>query len=409
MKKLIALITSLVMLLSLTACGNSGSTGTEETAETAVATEATTETAAVETTETAQATEVAAVLDKSWPEETVKIGFECFDTTDEQFLAIQEYYEYLAQSYNFEMVYSESIQSPEDELKFIENCASAGCKAIIGYYNVSEGQAVQLAADKGMYYWGGADKASIYDKFVDSEYYLGGYDGGNSNYESGYAMAEALIEAGCKKLVYTSGGRDFGIDFFIDRSEGFYAAVEEAKKTDASIEVVYDVSGWPGTDAFAADQTKVCDMEVDGIGNSFSALVWAQPLSAAGKFDKVKMTTIGNTNDAYKDLMAAGSIIAIMYENEEVQFGGAIPSILNAVAGDSDVVRNEGKAANYSVARWQISNSEQFDAIYEKHSNGEYYVTAEEVSQMIKQFNPSADYKTMADLYGAKTMLIIEE
>jgi hypothetical protein len=103
--------------------------------------------------------------------------------------------------------------------------------------------------------------------------------------------------------------------------------VNEAKKTNPKVEVVYDVSGWPGSDAFTADQTKVCDMDIDGIGNSFSALIWIQPLQTAGKFDKVKLATIGNTNEVYKDLMNAGVVKAIVYENEEVQFGGAIPMI----------------------------------------------------------------------------------
>lgn len=410
MKKITALLMVVMMLIGLTGCGNSDSK-TETTTEPTTTEATTTETTTTDTTADTAATDTEVTptiaLDGSWPSETVKIAFECFDTTDEQFLAIQTYYEYLAQYYNIEMMYSESIASAEDELKFIENAAAAGCKAVIGYYNVAEGQAVQLAIDKGMYYWGGADKASIYDKFVDNDMYLGGYDGGDANYMAGYSMGKALIDAGCEKLVYTSGGRDFGIDFFIDRSAGFYAAVDEAKKSNPNIEVVYDVSGWPGTDSFVADQTKVCDMDIDGIGNSFSALVWIQPLQSVGKFESVKMSTIGNTNEAYRGLMGAGSIIAIVYENEEVQFGGAIPMILNAVNGDNAVNRNDSKAANYMVTQWLIQNPAEINAIFEKHENGEYYVTAEEVASCIKAFNPDASYETITSLYGAKTIDII--
>ena len=221
-KKLLALVLSAALVLSMTACSSKSA---EESTTTATPTESAAQDAAA-----TQAPETSAVtLDKSWPAEKVLIGFECFDTTDDQFLAIQKYYEYLEQYFNFDVMYSESIASAEDELKFIENCASAGAKAVIGYYNVSGAEAVQLCADKGMYYWGGADKAIIYDKFADNEYYLGGYDGGNADYDAGYAMAKALIDQGSEKLIYTSGGRDFGIDFFIDRSEGFYAAVEESE------------------------------------------------------------------------------------------------------------------------------------------------------------------------------------
>jgi hypothetical protein len=395
MKKTITLCVLIALLISLTACGGAAAT---------TAASAGTASAAATTAPTAAAGTTAIPLDGTWPAQKVKIGFVAFDTTDEQFLAIQKYYTYLSQYFNFEMIYSESIASAEDELKFIENCASAGCKAIIGYYNVSEGQAVQLAIDKGMYYWGGADKSSIYDKFASVEGYLGSYDGGDANYQAGYNIARSLIDAGCQKLVYTSGGRDFGIDFFIDRSDGFYAAVNEAKKTNPKVEVVYDVSGWPGSDAFTADQTKVCDMDIDGIGNSFSALIWIQPLQTAGKFDKVKLATIGNTNEVYKDLMNAGVVKAIVYENEEVQFGGAIPMILNAVNGDNAVNRNNGKAANYKVHAWLLNDPAQINAIYDKHSKNEYFVTPEEVASCIKAFNPDASYQTIADLYSSKTI-----
>lgn len=398
MKKLMALIVLFAMVLSLVACAGSGATTAAPTTTAAAA-----ETTAAKT----EAPTTALPLDGTWPAEKVKIGFIAYDTTDEQFLSIQQYYGYLAQFFNFEIISSESIASPEDELKFIENCAAAGCKAIIGYYNASGAQAAQLTIDKGMYYWGGADVSAIYDKMMAQDQYLGSYSGGNSNYEAGYNIAQSLIAAGCEKLVYTSGGRDFGVDFFIERSDGFYAAVEEAKQTNPNVEVVYDVSGWPGTDSFTADQTKVCDMDIDGIGNSFSALVWIQPLQTVNKFGQVKLATVGTANEVYKDLMNAGAVNAVVYENEEVQFGGAIPMILNAVNGDNAVNRMDGKAAKYKVTPWLLNDPALINAIYDKHSKSEYYVTAEEVAQCIKAFNPDATYQTLADLYAAKTIDIV--
>jgi len=183
--------------------------------------------------------------------------------------------------------------------------------------------------------------------------------------------------------------------------------VEEAKQTNPNVEVVYDVSGWPGTDSFTADQTKVCDMDIDGIGNSFSALVWIQPLQTVNKFGQVKLATVGTANEVYKDLMNAGAVNAVVYENEEVQFGGAIPMILNAVNGDNAVNRMDGKAAKYKVTPWLLNDPALINAIYDKHSKSEYYVTAEEVAQCIKAFNPDATYQTLADLYAAKTIDIV--
>lgn len=384
-KKVLALLLATAMVLSVAGCGTKSKTQTSSTEKTSTSTDG-------------------VALDKSWPKETVKIAVECFDTTDDQFLNIQKYYEYLAESFNIEFMYSESIASAEDELKFIENAASAGCKALIGYYNVSEGQAVQLCIDKGMYYWGAADNAGIYDAFADNELYLGGYDGGNADYQAGYEMAKGLIDQGCEKLVYEAGGRDFGVPIFVKRSEGFYAAVKEAQAKNSKIEVVYEVSGWPGTDAFTAQQTTVCDMEFDGLACSTTAAVWFQPLSTTGKVESVKLATMGAPGDMYKDFVDAGLVSVLVYECEEVQFGGAIVSILNSVAGNPEAVRDNGKAAKYPLDRWIITSADDFNVIYDKHTAGEYYVTAQDVAQLLVNYNKEASYTSMVDFYTAKTL-----
>ena len=167
---------------------------------------------------------------------------------------------------------------------------------------------------------------------------------------------------------------------------------------------MYDVSGWPGTDAFTADQTKVCDMEFDGLGCSFSAAVWFQPLSNVGKINSVKIATIGSVGDLYKDFVEGGIVSVLVYDNEEVTFGGAIPAILNAVSGNGAANRNNGKAANYKVNRWIITSADQYNAIYEKHNTDEYYVTAEEVAKCIVNFNTEASYATFEEVYCAKTL-----
>ena len=91
-------------------------------------------------------------LDGSWPEETIKIGVEVFDTTDETTLGTLAYFDYLTNYYNVEFICSESIGSAEDELAFISSCAAAGCKAFISVYNVSRETEVKQVTDRGMYY-----------------------------------------------------------------------------------------------------------------------------------------------------------------------------------------------------------------------------------------------------------------
>lgn len=402
-KRFLAAGLAAAMVFSMAACGSASDSGNSNTSNDNSGNTSTESTAAgTDTADNADTATSGYAKDKSYPAETVKIGLEIYDVTDAQFLAVQDFYNTMSEAYNVEFMYSESIDSAESEMKFVENCAAAGCKAVIGMYNISEGEVVQKCVDLGMYYWGGADKASIYDKFKTNDLYLGAYDNGESDYEAGYAMAQTLIEQGCKKLVYVSGGDEFGVDMFINRRDGFYAAAEEG-----GAEIVKKVAGWPGTDAFTAAQTEVCDMDFDGIGCSFTAAVWFQPLANVGKLDgSVKIATIGVVDDTYKDLADAGIVSCLVYDCEEVMFCSALPMILNAVAGHSEVVRNaDGTAANYTVPRWIIKDGDTYDKIYDKHvTNGEFYVTADDIANMIVDLNPDATYDQFTEFYGSKTL-----
>lgn len=129
-----------------------------------------------------------------------------------------------------------------------------------------------------------------------------------------------------------------------------------------------------------------------------------QPLSTSGKINSIKIATMGVVDDVYKDFVNSGIVSAVVYENEEVKFGGAIPAILNAVTGNVAADKNDGKAAAYKVDSWVITTADQYNAIYDKHTAGEYYVTAEDAAKCIVNFNPDASYSTFEEVYSSKTL-----
>jgi hypothetical protein len=107
-KKLMAVLLSTAMTATmLIGCGSTDTASSAPAATSAAAAEAQSQAADAATsvaaaadasTETASAaSSTTYAMDKSWPKETVKIGFEAYDTTDEQFLAFQSYLEYLTQ------------------------------------------------------------------------------------------------------------------------------------------------------------------------------------------------------------------------------------------------------------------------------------------------------------------------
>lgn len=338
--------------------------------------------------------------DALYPKETIKIGLVTFDTSAEQFMSIQNYYKYLEKTFNIQMYYSETIDSAEGELAFIESCASAGCQAIIGYYNVARTESVQLAIDKGMYYFGAVEEDEVYEAFKDNDYYLGGYYYNNGEYQCGYDMAKGLIDAGCKKLIYVSGGRDFGVKMFIDRSEGFYAAVDDAVADGKSVEVVYDVSGWPGTDSYSADQTAALSTDADGVACSFGAATWLQPIANAGKSDSIKVAANDVLSEMYIEPFESGMMACLTVEMPGM-FGVAIPMIVNAVDGNLDCIRDNGKAPRIPLEKWVITDAEVYNSYYTIETDGIWTFNAADWLTTVKGYNEEATYESLCELYNA--------
>lgn len=357
----------------------------------------------------------AIALDGSWPEETVKIGVEVYDTTDTTVIAYMEYFEYLEDYFNVEFMFSESISNAEEELAFADSCASAGCVAYIGGYNASMETIVDKVTEYGMYYWGcerGLDEA-----YADNEYYLGGFSpvstdssidaSKGGDYLIGYSMATKLADQGAKHVVYCSGGDQMGIQMFIDRLEGFKDGIAAAQANGSDI--VWDekedsIAGWPGTDDFAAAQSNAVSKDYDAVACSFSGFeVWAQPLSDAGKTD-VKIAGVGGVDGSLSDLFEQGTISMDIYECPEIVTGQAFPMIMNAVTGHADVVKGDTGYLACQIERWVIEDADTYNAIYDFHEEGNYYVSAQDLTEILCDFTEGVTQEDINNFYLSKTM-----
>lgn len=415
-KKVLSMILAAAMVFSMTACGGgdsgSGSQGSDAQQEDNSGDDAqepegddAQEPAGDDAQEPAgEGAGADITLDGSWPEETVKIGFVGYDQASEQQQAITAYFDYLCESFNMEIMYSEDLTDAQSELDFIGQCAAAGCKAVIGYYNEAKEQSAVTCADYKMYYWGGfgGDEDAVAAAIEGAgEYYLGGYTLGDAEYEAGRSVALALAEQGCEKVVYCSGGASMGVPMFVSRKQGFEDGVKEAVEGGATMEIVYEVEGWPGTDAFTAAQTSVMDMDIDAIASSFDVAMWFQLVMESGKADSLKLACIGEVSDTYYDFFNNGLVSVIVYDNEEVSFGNAIPLVLNAVTG-TKLVDESGNGFLFPVGgRWTITTPEQYNAVYDLHDAGNWVVTAEDIANLVVGLNPDATQKDFVDFYSS--------
>ena len=390
-KKFLCILLVCVLCVSLLAgCSGSGSSGSSDTDS-----------------------EIAG-LDGTWPEETIKIGVPVQDTTDDSVLRMMEYCEYLAQYYNLEFVFSESLSSSEDEFDFIDSCAASGCDAIFGYYNISGTEIVKECISCGMYYW--CSDSELTEEYADEEYFLAGYsfivdesmDSSVSGdylggYELGYNIAFQATH-----VIYCNGGASMGIQMFMDRQEGFIAGIAAAIEDGAEIEFDEDsdiLEGWPGTDDYTAYQSKyLTDSTVDAVVSSFGTSTWLQPLADAGR-DDIKLAAIESTLTLSYDAVNDGTITLIVYDCSEVVFGNAIPMIINAVTGNGYLNRDEdGNNTAIEVNRWVIDSVDTFNAIYEYEEAGNYFVTAEDLMQCFPEFNEDVTQESINEFYSSLTV-----
>ena len=355
---------------------------------------------------TAAFADEAPALDGSWPEETIKIAVEWYDTTDEQTLAIEDYFSYLEEHFNIEFMYSESIADAEAELAFIDAAAGAGCKGFFGFYNITETEAIKQCAAHDMFFVGavGGSGAASRDDLDQYDNYVGSYvlvselgDEANGDYLAGYELGKNMAEQGYNHIAYCEGGASFGVQMFVDRKEGFLQGLKDGGYDhfeDADL-----VSGWPGTDEFAAAQTAVISGDYDAVVSSFNVAMWFQPVMESGK--EIALAAVGEANETYKDFFDMGVVKCIVYDCEETVFGVHIPMLINAIMGYEDMYRTEeGKPLTVPATRWTITEPEQIDGIYDYHEAGNFFVTAEDLAQSLKGLNPDATVDTYAEVFN---------
>ena len=409
MKKLIALLLALVMVFALVACGSNETPSTPSNPSNPSTPGSTTPDAPSTPDEPA-----GPVTDSKgrYPAETIKIGFVNYDPTAEQYLVLETYFDYLAEQFNIEVMCSEALNSAEGEMAFIDACAAAGCQAIFGYYNVSNEQAMLRAAEHGMYYFGqGANKAFIENpEIMSNPYYLGSWYAGDADYQYGWSCIEMLVEAGCHKIAGVSGGKNFGVQMFIDRWQGAMDAIEHFKSEGYDIELVYEVAGFPGTDGgFEAGQTAVLGMpEVDGVYSTLSALMWITPTQNAGRFGQIKFAAAGETmSEGAIGMFGAGFYVGTATEIIDV-FGMGIPLMINAIEG-TPIRAADGTAPLIASGYWKVTNVEEagYYGSVQGGDNG-WAFDHDDVRNLLVAYNPDVTIADYEALYTAVTAAEIQ-
>ena len=369
MKKYLAMILAMVMVLALAACGSAAPAASEQ----------------------------APAGDSG---KTVKIGVLVADVSGEEALGFANYYRnYIQSNYNVEFSYTEQLADAAAEKAAIEKFAAQGYDAIISFSASDRATQLQTCIDNGLYYAvasGMLDDAQ-YEQFKTSEYFVGQIGPSmDTEYEAGYAMGKYFADQGAKKIAMY--GAFIPNPMHVFRAAGVLAGIGAtyggASEKDAIVGQIFADQG--------IDLKKVesKDVELAGYFQGFGDTTFDELFACIGAqpdaFLSVGMATTfftQNLNDAgiaFSDIdsftsangeaMADGKLVYLAGKYSS-SIGPVFAAVLNAVNG-TPVRDEEGNAISLSQDYLVATDADSFQK-YAAADQGDSPIFSKEVLDTI--------------------------
>lgn len=338
-----------------------------------------------------------------------KIGVQIYDATDSEVVAFKRYYtDYIEDNYNVEFLFSETIETAEEERTSAENFINQGVEAIISFSDQDRMAIIKMAEDAKVYYAVGAGTLDDeqFDEVKDNEYYLGSIGPSLVEEEEvGYEMAKYYIEDGYTNFLIYTGGYPF-VDMHKMRTDGMIRAFEEVGVTYHAREdgqigdfesdeyTIHTIDGFPDdSGAFfgtAGELVNDPDLEVvltAALGLEF----FGTPIAQSGA--DLRMGTVASFTEAYSDGFEADQVDYLAGKFAS-SIGPVFAAVYNAINGDAEVVQNNGEAFRIDQGYWVATDKDQFSEMYQLSNSVENPAyTKELLDTIIAEFNEETDFQ----------------
>ena len=361
MKKLIALLLALCMVLSLAACGGDAAPETKEP-----------------DAPVADATQPETPVADEFELAPIKVGVLVADVSGEEALAFRAYYEeYLAPHYNVTLSYTEQLADAAAEKAAIEQFAAQGYNAIISLSSSDRATQIETCAEYGLYYAiaSGMDEA-LYESYKDNEFFVGQIGPSMATeFEAGVAMGEYFKAQGVKKIgiygafcpnpmhVYRLAGTLVGLGLTYNGASDMEAVAGQLfagfdlNAVAGDIEVVSYIAGYTDTmwDELGAAMGQGIDAFISvGMATTF----FADMLNGAGvAYSDIDSFTSGNGKNVKEGSL---KYLAGKYASS---VGPIFAAVVNACNGNP-IRTAEGYALSISQGYLVATDADSFDAYY---------------------------------------------
>lgn len=349
-----------------------------------------------------------------------KIGVATYNIKDAQVMMFKDYLDnYIKECFvDVTFLYSDSISSGDDMMNFLQACADNGVEGVMLFYTSDLKKEVEFCASKGMYCIRASGNASDADfqAVADNPYFLGEIGpGSQTEYNEAVKMTEALAAEG-NAYVILSGGAFMGNEMHRLRTVGMLDTLQKIaganfKQSSETLAVVNQPTvaetdglkviicpGYVELEQFGAP---VSEAIVSGEYNTVLSTIPVTPLMDALKASSVKCGVIDcfsedNFFGFKKDKIG---YVAGKYQSE---IGPAFAALFNAITGNAEAYRDNGKAFRLHQGFWTAANSAEYDSMYALASGAAINAyNYNDLYSVIKSLTPEADFHTFKALTEA--------
>lgn len=350
------------------------------------------------------------------------IGVATYNIRDAQVMMFKEYLDhYIGDCFpDVTFLYSESISGSEELMDFLELCAENGAEGVMVFGSYDLQKEVAFCAEHDMYMIRPSATSSDadFEAVASNPYYIGEIGPGSElEYEAGADMTRTMAEDGKTYLILSGGAaednemhrlRTLGMLETLQEIYGteLEQTAEELAVTEETVTVEaggLKVTVFPGYLEREENAAAAAKMIEDGDYTTVLSSVPVSPLMETLDTVKVECGTIDcfSEDNSYGFQDGTISYVAGKYQSE---IGPGFAALYNAITGNADAFRENGRAFRLKQGFWTAKSSEEYEKMYSlARSISVNAYNYEDLYSVIKSMTPEADFdslKTLAESFS---------
>ena len=350
------------------------------------------------------------------------IGVATYNIRDAQVMMFKEYLDhYIGDCFpDVTFLYSESISGSEELMDFLELCAENGAEGVMVFGSYDLQKEVAFCAEHDMYMIRPSATSSDadFEAVASNPYYIGEIGPGSElEYEADADMTRTMAEDGKNYLILSGGAaednemhrlRTLGMLETLQEIYGteLEQTAEELAVTEETVTVEaggLKVTVFPGYLEREENAAAAAKMIEDGDYTTVLSSVPVSPLMETLDTVKVECGTIDcfSEDNSYGFQDGTISYVAGKYQSE---IGPGFAALYNAITGNADAFRENGRAFRLKQGFWTAKSSEEYEKMYSlARSISVNAYNYEDLYSVIKSMTPEADFdslKTLAESFS---------